>query len=155
MGFNLRVDGHRNLSSVRQALREVGDKGLGRQMGQALKRAAEPLGKAVQAETKVLPSGYAPLMSRSLRWRMAVRSQRDSAHVEWRVHADGQRERRDLPAVNRGVLRHPVWGRRRSPWVAQRVRSGVVDRPVDRLMPDVTREMQRVVDWVGDQIKRG
>lgn len=153
MGFEVQLAA-RDLASIRRALKQVGDKGLGKQMAKQLRAATKPLAKEVRAEVpKAMPSGYAPLLSKSLRFRQAIKEGRQTATVVYRVYADGQQERRDLPALNQGRLRHPVYGRRRQAWVNQRVRSGVVDRPVDRLTPEVGREMAAVLDYVADQLK--
>lgn len=148
--------GSADLAQVRRALKQVGDKGLGKQLAAGLSRAARPLGPAIRAEVpRAMPSGYAPVLAKSLRFRTAVKSARTTARVTVRVYGDGQREKRDVPALNRGTLRHPVFGRRRKGWVAQRVRAGFVDRPADRLGPDISREMQAVVDYVAGQITQG
>ena len=154
MGFEVTA-GSADLASVRRALRKVGDTGLGRQLAAGLSRAARPLGPAIRAEVpKAMPSGYAPVLSKSLRFRTAVKSTKSTARLTYRVYGDGRREKRDVPTLNRGRLRHPVYGRR-SVWAEQRVRSGFVDRPVDRMVPDVVREMQAVVDQVAAQITKG
>lgn len=158
MAFTLRVDGHRNLGSVRQALRDVGDRDLSRMMSRGFQRAAKPLKPAIQASAlRVLPKagGYAELMAQSVRVRTAVRERSGFATVTITVYGDGKAEKRDVPRINKGTLRHPVYGRRRKAWVDQKVRRGFVDRPVDGLSPDIAREMRAIVDWVGDQIKRG
>lgn len=156
MGFGVRVGVGRDLTQVRRQLRQLGDKDLSRQMSRALTRAAKPVKPAVQKSAQqLLPSGYGPLMSKSLRARTQARERRGAASVTITVSAAGQRENRDVRRINAGVLRHPVFGRRRKPWIAQPVRRGFVDRPVDRLAPEVAREMQAVVDWVADQITGG
>ena len=170
MPVSVRVAGGADLTSVRRRLRMLGEKGLSRQMSQALQRAAKPVGPAVRAEVpKAMPSGYAPILSKSLRFRTSAAERRGSASVTIRIYGDGRKEKRDVVRLNRGELRHPVFGRTRplknharykatsmkNPWAVQRVRKGFVDRPVDRLGPDVSREMQQVVDWVADQITRG
>lgn len=155
MGFEVRV-GTADLTSVRRALKQVGDVGLGKQLARGLSRAARPLGPAIRAEVpRAMPSGYAPVLSKSLRFRTAVNSTKQTARLVFRVYGDGRREKRDVPTLNRGVLRHPVYGKRGAGWVAQRVRSGFVDRPADRMGPDISREMQGVVDYVADQITKG
>ncbi|MEV4271929.1 hypothetical protein [Micromonospora aurantiaca (nom. illeg.)] len=166
----VRVTGSAQLHTVRQALRDVGDRGLGGQLRRGLKAAGDKLAPAVRAEVpRAMPSGYAPTLSRSLRFRTVTRETRHTAWVTVRVYGDGRKEKRDVPRLNAGVLRHPVFGRSRplknharykatsqlNPWVAQTVRKGFVDRPADRLMPEVSREMQRVVDWVASQITKG
>ncbi|MEW2474607.1 hypothetical protein AB0875_12530 [Micromonospora gifhornensis] len=170
MGFQLTVTGGADLTVVRRQLRAAGDRRLSQQMARALQRAAKPLQPAVKASAlAVLPSGYGPLMSRSVRVRAAARERRGAASVHLTVTARGAVEKRDVNRINAGVLRHPVFGRTRrlrrhaqhratskvNPWVAQRVRRGFVDRPADRLGPDVAREMQSVVDWVADTITKG
>lgn len=152
----MRVSAGRDLTQVRRQLRMLGDRGLSRQMSAGLSRAAKPVKPEVQqSAVRLLPSGYGPLMSKSVRVRTAARERRGAASVTITVSAAGKREHRDVARINRGVLRHPVYGRRRQPWVAQPVRRGFVDRPVDRLAPEVAREMQAVVDWVADQITKG
>lgn len=156
VGFSTRVSAGRDLTSVRRSLRMLGDQGLSRQMSRGLQRAARPVKPAVQAEAvRALPSGYGPLMSKSVRVRTQSKERRGSASVTIRVYSDGKKEHRDVVRINKGVLRHPIPAGRRHPWVDQRVRRGFVDRPVDRLAPDVRREMNAVVDWVADQIVRG
>ncbi|HEY9416722.1 MAG TPA: hypothetical protein VIQ30_18360 [Pseudonocardia sp.] len=158
MAFTLRVNGHRNLGSVRQALRDVGDRDLSRLMSRGLQRAAKPLKPAVQkSAVRVLPKrgGYGELMSQSVRVRTAVRERRGAASVTITIYGDGKQEKRDVVRINKGVLRHPIPAGRRHPWVDQKVRRGFVDRPVDGLGPDIAREMHAVVDWVADQITRG
>jgi len=152
VGFEVRVSS-RDLAGVHRALKQLGDKGLGKQMSKGLLAAGRPLRREIRTEIpKAMPSGYAPVLSKSLRFRQQVKTGRKDARVTIRVHADGQQERRDLPALNRGRLRHPVYGRRRHPWVNQKVRAGVVDRPIDRLAPEIRRQMNAVVDYVADQI---
>lgn len=156
MGLGLQVSAGGDLTQVRRQLRMAGDRELSRQMSRGLQRAAKPLKPAVQASAlRLLPSGYGPLMSKSVRMRTQARERSGSASVSIRVLGQGKVENRDVSRINAGTLRHPVFGRRRKAWIAQRVRRGFVDRPVDGMTPDVVREMQAVVDWVADTITRG
>jgi hypothetical protein len=152
MAFEVKITGGAQLRDVQNRLRAIGDTGLGKQMGKALRDAASPLRPAVKAEAvRAMPSGYGPTLSRSLRFRTAVKETRHTAGVVVRVYGDGRRQRRDVPALNRGRLRHPLYGDRNW-WFDQRVRSGFVDRPADRILPDAVRQMQAVIDYVADQI---
>ncbi|HEX6968960.1 MAG TPA: hypothetical protein VF174_09160 [Micromonosporaceae bacterium] len=173
MSMQVRVQGGRQLGTLRETLRGMADGDrVNRQMTRAFRRAAEPLKPAIQrSAVQLLPKrgGYGELMSKSVRVRTAVRGRSGSASVTITVFADGRKERRDVARVNKGVLRHPVYGRTRplknharykatsktNPWVEQRVRRGFVDRPIDRLAPEVRREMHAVVDWIADQITKG
>lgn len=151
MGFEVRVTGGTELAAVRNKLRSVSDKGLGKQMSAGFTRALQPLKREIVAETRVMPSGYAPVLSRSMRFRQAVRSSGSTAEALLRVYAEGRRSRRMVPALNAGQLRHPLYGNRNH-WFNQAVPPGFVDRPVSRLGPAVSREMKSVVNYVADQI---
>lgn len=152
MGFEVRLAGGTQLDRVVYGLRRVGDQGLGRIMSKQLRAATAPLRKDIKAEVpRAMPSGYAPILSKSLRFRQQIQTTRTTSRVTFRVHADGQRERRDVPTLNRGRLRHPLWGDREY-WVDQRVRRGFVDRPIDRWRPEIRRQMDAVVAWVASEI---
>lgn len=153
MGLEVRID-TRDLLGVSKALKRVGDKGLGKQMGRALQKASEDLRPTIrESAAALLPSrgGYAGVMSKSLKFRQQLQTSATSARVVFLIHADGRRERRDVPAVNRGRLRHPVYGNRDA-WTDQKVRPGFVDRPVDKLQPQIAARMKSVVDYFADQI---
>lgn len=154
MGFDVQMSGGAELYRLRTQLRKMGDTGLGKQIDRGMKRAVKPLGPEIVAEVpKAMPSGYAPLLSKSMRFRLSSRTKRQSTTLTYKVFGDGKKERRDVPVLNRGRLRHPVFGKRRKAWVDQKVRSGFVDRPVDRLQPEMRREMQAVLKYVADQLK--
>lgn len=152
MGFQVTVTGGADLFQVRRQLAAVGDKGLGKQMAAGFARATKPFKPAIQAEIpKAMPSGYAPTLSKSMQVRQAIRSSGTTAEAVLRVSAQGRRERRALPDLNRGLLRHKLYGNPKH-WYSQRVRPGVVDRPADRLIPEAVRQMHAVVDVVARQL---
>ena len=152
MGFEVKVTGGAELRQVQNRLRVIGDKGLGKQMSKALRDAAKPLQPAVRKEAvAAMPSGYGPTLAKSLRFRTAIKETAHTADVVVRVYGDGRRERREVPALNRGRLRHPLYGNRNR-WFDQRVRPGFVDRPADRLMPEAARQMRAVISYVAEQI---
>lgn len=156
MGFTVQVQPGRDLTTVRRNLRQLGDRGLSRQLSAGLQRAAKPLKPAVQkSAASLMPSGYGPTLSKSLRVRTQTRERRGSASVQIRLFGEGKGEKRDIPTINRGTLRHPVFGRRKKAWVAQKVKVGFVDRPADQLGPAMAREMQAVVEHVADLITKG
>lgn len=153
MAFEVRMTGTADLYSLRRALKQVGGTGLSRQMNNAFKVALKPLEAEIRGEaTHLMPSGYGAILSRSLTFRLASRTAKQSTSMKLRVFGDGKRERRDVPSLNRGRLRHPVFGRRRQAWVNQRVRPGFIDKPVDRLVPSIQREMNAVIDEVAAKI---
>jgi hypothetical protein len=177
MGFEVRIRGTDELLAIRRRMKTVAAAGLGKPMARELKATTRPLSAAVRAEAAaVAPSGYAGTLTGSLRFPATVRADRVTALVTMRVYGDGRKERRDIPRLNRGQLRHPVYGRARrqkyriengrrvripggqlipNPWVSQAIRPGFIDRPVDRLGPELDRAMNRVIDDALRQISKG
>lgn len=154
MGLEVRISSP-DLLSVRRALKQVDDKGLGKQMSKGFRAATKKLPPEIRAEVpKAMPSGYAPVLSKSLSFRMSVRETRWTARLVYRIVGKGRKDQRDVRSLNRGTLRHPFFGNRQQ-WYAQKVRSGFVDRPVDRLAPDIAREMNAVIAYVAEQITKG
>ena len=70
------------------------------------------------------------------------------------VTASGKREKRDLPALNRGLLKHMLFGNRRH-WYVQRVRPGAVDDPIDRYRDRVVDNARKAANEYADTIARG
>lgn len=131
------VTGQAQLRKLSAHIRATGDKGLGRELARALDKAIEPVKKAIEASARAtMPSGYAPILTRSLKHRRTVRAAARQASVRLATHADGGKERRDLPALEAGHLRHPVFGRTRrtrkgskpNPWSVTRIRPGFYER---------------------------
>ena len=62
------------------------------------------------------------------------------------------REGFDLPAMDRGELRHPTFGHR--PWVRQGVPAGAfseaLNREADKVRDQLKIELERVIDEMGD-----
>ena len=112
--------------------------------------------KDVQSSALVkLPKrgGYAPLLAKSTRVESRVTG---GAKVKAtiKVSAAGKREGRDMSALNRGILRHPLFGHR-AHWYAQRVPRGLVDEPIDRARDRVVENAQKAADAYADSIVRG
>lgn len=156
---------------IARALRTL-DKPLQREVYGALNRSVKPLRAAVKTEAaRTLPhrGGYADLMSHSVK----VRSQRRAATaLRLIVSAKGEDEDRDVRRVDKGELRHPVYGRSRrrtwtrfkprkripggqlipNPWATTRVRAGFATRPLEAGMPAVRRELVDALDRVARHI---
>ncbi|MDG4750626.1 hypothetical protein O7630_06730 [Micromonospora sp. WMMD718] len=153
MGFDVRISGGAELYRLKSQLKQLSDTGLGRDMDKRLKSATKPLKPAIEAEIpRVMPSGYAPVLSASMSYRLASKTRRQSTELRYRVFGDGKQERRDVPALNKGTLRSPR-GKKRRTWVSQSVRTGFVDKPVERLMPAVRKEMAEVLTDVAKKLR--
>lgn len=165
------VHGADRLRTLARQLREAGDASLRKELHAGLSRAVKPLKtEVVGAVAAYLPSRYAALVAASLTVRTSARGGQ-GARVRVTTGSKGRKEKRDLSALNAGVLRHPVFGRHRfvtarrgaahrdvrsaRPWVAQRVQKGFFDDQAVRLGVDVARECERVIDQVARKIEGG
>lgn len=97
--------------------------------------------------------GYAVLVSRAIKVSSRVTGGKKILAVV-SVTASGKRENRDLPLLDRGILRHPLFGNRRH-WYAQRIMPGLVNDPIDRARDRVVENAQQAADAYADSIVRG
>ena len=141
MAVGLVLTGGPELRYVATLLRRAALGDLEKERRKAQRAAVEPLEKEIRAEaTATLPKagGYAALMAKAI--KVTVRTGGQGATVlQARVYARGRNELRDVRAVNNGTLRHPVFGRTKSPWKVTTVRPGFVTRPVERTWEQVYR----------------
>jgi hypothetical protein len=145
--IEVRISGAEQIHALARHIKELGDAGLGRQMAAALTRAVDPVGKAINAEaSKVSPSGYRETLTRSLQHRRAVRNSRTQASVRLTTTGKGKQESRDLPSLNAGNLRHPVFGRRKDPWHVTRIASGFYDRGTEKAADEAETQLLVVLD---------
>lgn len=164
MALEVRIDGAAQLRQVTAQLKASGSKGLGQQMGKALTKALAPIGRAIEAEAdKVMPSGYGPTLTASLRHRRSTRTTARSASVRLVTTGDGKKDDRDLPSLNAGKLRHPVYGRFRrtatgvqgNPWAVTSIKSGFHDRGIEKAGPEAERGLVKVLDDYADRLAKG
>lgn len=140
-------------------MRAEGRKDLSRQMSEALTQAADPLKDKIRGEAgQVMPrtGGYQAAFDKSLRFRVGRTGQSATADVKLTTYADGSSERRDIRALNKGNLRHPIFGRSRpgkrkgerhsNPWGLTSIHAGFWDRGVSGAMASAEKQMQDVVD---------
>ena len=156
MALDVEILGGDALKRVAAQIKASGDKGLGTEMGKALRKAAEPVQKTIRVEYGKLPArgGYAALFSKSLRFRTSLRAGGRQASFRLLTFADGKNERRDINRLERGELRHPVFGRRKSTWQTTRVAGNFHQRGTDQAADDVENAMREVVkDFAQRMIK--
>jgi hypothetical protein len=166
--LDARITGAAQLRQVAKAIKAAGDKGLSKELSAALRKAGgKPVQAAIRREADaVMPSrgGYQGDFGRSLRFRTTIRAAGRTASVRLVTFADGTRERRDIRALDRGLLRHPVYGRSRrlrggarqaNPWAVTRIRSGFHDRGTARAADDAEREIGVVLDAFADRLLKG
>lgn len=161
MALDVQILGSAELKRLAAQIRARGDKGLGREMGDGLKRAAEPVQRSIRTEFATLPrkGGYSGVFSKSLRFRTSLRGAARQASFRLLTFADGSHERRDIKAVEAGRLRHPVFGRSGKitkgvragtiypkPWAVTKVKGGYHRRGTDHAADEAEKEMSKVLD---------
>ncbi len=158
MGLEVRVEGAASYHKLAAQMRAEGQKDLSREMGRALSLVADPVRKAIKAEAaKAMPSegGYRALLTGSLKHRLSRRHAGQQAQVIVTTYAQGLKERRDVVALNRGTLRHPVWGRSRpgrrgeriaNPWSVTKITPGFHDRGTAEAMDLAQARLGEVVE---------
>ena len=137
------------LRSVERALL-IGPTKLREKLASDTRAALRPIRAEVRAETATLPSGYRATMARALRVRSVVELGA-SVRASVTVSGQGHRRKRDVAAVNRGTLRHPVFANRDT-WASTTVPPGFVDRPADRLRDRLFDAAERAVDEFVDDV---
>lgn len=156
--LEVRITGSAGLAKLAEQIRTEGNKGLGREMASALRRASEPVQRSIREEYLGLPvaGGYAGVFSKSLRFRTSQRTQSRNASYRLLTFADGGKERRDIVALEGGKLRHPVFGRSRAgrrkgerhanPWAVTTVRGDFHRRGTDHAADAAEKQMAKVLD---------
>jgi hypothetical protein len=149
-------------------MREQGARDLSREMGAALRKAAEPVQESIRHETEeAMPrrGGYRSVLSRSLRFRTSRREGSQTATFRVITYADGTRERRDIRALNNSKLRHPVYGRSRrirsghragtilaNPWAVTSVHGGFFQRGTEQALAGVEDALLQVIQDYADRL---
>lgn len=164
MGVQIRIGGIGELTRLAAHIRAEGDKGLGREFGRALDKVVEPVKKAINASAEqTMPSGYRGELTRSLRHRRSMRTSAREARLRLATYADGEKQRRDLPALEAGRLRHPVFGRVRrtrkgakaNPWAVTRIRAGFHERATRNAADEAEKQALAVVDEFAGRLMKG
>lgn len=162
MTLEARIDGAAAFKKVAANMREQGRQDLAKEMGVALQKAAVPLQDSIREEAnRVMPSsgGYRAVFSKSLKFRVSRRSSGRSASLRLLTFAGGLKERRDITALERGMLRHPVFGRSRrlkvgnragnsiaNPWSVTEIRPGFHKRGTDDAGDEVEKRIIEVLE---------
>lgn len=148
------------------AAMRAGGRQIPGRLRRGFQRALAPLDMAVKTQAAArFPAGYAPTFNADVKVALSMRGRGATVTVDARVFAPGRQDRRDVPALNAGVLRHPVFGRSRrrvwtadrprrrlpggqvlaNPWVAQAIPAGFADAAVEQVRPQVDTAMDAVL----------
>jgi hypothetical protein len=165
MSLEVRVSGTVRLHQLAARMRAEGRKDLLREMGDALTQAAEPLKDRIRIEaSEVMPAegGYKEEFNKSLKFRVQRRGASAASDVTLTTYATGTSERRDIRALNKGVLRHPVYGRSRAgkrkgerhtnPWAVTSIRDKFWDRGTKNAADEAEKRMLKVVEQFSEKL---
>jgi len=150
------VRGTNQLGDVARAAR-LADANMPKSIKRKLSKMGPKAKKVAQAEAlATLPgtNGLAGLVAGSMRVQVNSDIGLTSAGVTLVYTSRGKGENRDIPAMNRGILRHPVWGRRRRAWVAQKVKAGFWDRASAKTADEAHAHVRDVLDETVAILKR-
>ena len=160
------VTGGAELGRLGHRLRTAGRKDLVSELRRGAERGTEPLSEAILAGIpRHMPAGYETTLAEAMHFKVSVRTTGRSAAVEHVSVGRGKRgKRREVRALEKGVLRHPVFGRYRrikagwlikNPWVRQTIVRGFWSTPVEQNKDHVREEMHDAIHRVGQKITRG
>lgn len=147
MPVDLSIEGADGLARVAKALRQVGDKELQRELYAGLNRATKPLKESARESAEATLPRAGGLGKRVAKSRMATRRRASGANPGVRITSKSDSR------IDRGVLRHPVFGNR-DVWVAQQVPSGWFTKPMEAGADVVRRELVQVINDVADKLER-
>lgn len=150
--MDLRIEGAEQLDRLSRELRAVGNKDLRRDLYRGIQRATKPLKeRAKDAARSKLPKrgGLNEFVAAS---KFATKTRGSGANVGVRITA--AKAGHDVRSIDRGRLRHPVFGNR-SVWVNQSVEPGWFSETIDDGAPVVRGELIEVIRDVARRLSRG
>jgi hypothetical protein len=152
MGADLRIEGSEKLGALSEALRRYGVVELEQELFDGIVKSVEPLVEAVKKSLKnYLPDRYAEELARTLVDK-AVRLAGTNPGVRLTASAKtGRGKQRDLASLNRGRLRHPLYGNREW-WFDQEVKKGFWDEPLIDESDAVRAELVKVLDDIAGKL---
>lgn len=144
----LRVDGADQLARVSRALRQA-DPLLSRELAAGIREATEPLKKQAEAElAAVLPSRGGAAADIPADTKVVTQRRGGVRNPGIRLRS---RSRRNVRALERGILRHPLYGNK-AHWFNTMIRPGWFSRPIADGTGDLRKELSRRLDIVASKI---
>lgn len=148
----LHVEGTADLQRLADRLKVAADRDLRKQVGASLRKVAKPIGQRVlERGARVMPH-KGGLSERIARGKIGVRSGLTgrSASVSLMLKAGGY----DLKPLDRGDLRHPVFGLKKT-WVRQSVPPLAFTGAFELEAPEARRAVLKAMETTLDDAARG
>ena len=154
MTVDLQIEGADKFAKLAKAARQVGDKELRKELYAGINRSVKPLTAAVKESTPhFLPRRYAIELAKSLKVKTRRRAGRDPAIYLYATAKTKKKVERDLSSLNRGRLRHPLFGDRRH-WFNQPVTPKWWDDPLSQNADVVREELVGVLDDIAVRLAK-
>jgi hypothetical protein len=149
---DISIRGAEKLEAAARSLKAAGRGDLRKELLRGLRESAKPTIKELRVSAlRDLPKkgGLAALVAKS---RFSVRNRLSGKTVGMRIEGQNNNAR-GLEAIDKGTVRHPVYGNRKA-WAVQSVHPGWFTKPAEEAMPTIRREVQRVLDDVAAKVER-
>lgn len=139
------------LERLGKELRILGDKEFRSSVYRGLSRAVKPLREVAKKTPHLIPGlpkrgGLADVVARGIRGRGGVKSRRALSGRNVGISISVTSAGHDIAAMDRGRLRHPVWGRQRGIWVNQTTQPGFFTKPMTEAAPDARKQVAEEID---------
>jgi len=142
MASDVRVSGGAKIAAVAAALRHLGtDRTIVNEMAKEIRRVSPDMRQAIKdSAIEHLPKrGGLNRWVAAAKVRTSIRRSPRSAGITFVVSRNSIHGKTDMDAINRGRLRHPVFGNRRK-WVVQAVEPGFGDKALQGPIADDFRD---------------
>lgn len=161
--MKVEVTGQKDLYKLARTLRDAGQRKLGQKLDRGIRKAAKVVDAEVTARSSTdvfIPKKFEETFNASLSAKHEVRMIRGRS-VTITFTAKGKRQERKLTDMERGRLRHPVYGRYRrlkdgtlmkNPWVTQTIKPGVISVPAKRAEPKAVKVLDEAVNELVKEI---
>lgn len=149
---NVRIEGGQQLEILGRRLAQAGTQG--KELRKELKKAFQ---KAIrQTKLDIKASGVQKMpheggMNRRFRTGVGSKTRLTGRNVGVRIV---QRNGFDLPSIDKGWIRHPVFGNRKR-WVAQKVTPHYFTEPIEEDQDEIHLELFAAMDRIAEKITEG
>lgn len=147
--------GINELEALARRLKEVGDNELRKKLLRDIRAEAKPLTESIKRDIPdYLPhrGGAADAIQSTM--KVGVRNRLSGKSIGIRLQGTGGRRRRNVEAIEKGILRHPVFGKRGT-WANTSIRPGFFTKPIEADAPIVRESLVRVIEEIARRVERG
>jgi hypothetical protein len=144
-----------DFARLAQRLKDAGETGLRRELTQAINDSVKPFADEINAAEYLrpyMPDRYAETLAGDL--RVSTVKQASASAYGVSVKVQGRLHRRQVQTLNRGLLRHPLFGERER-WFTQTggMKPGFFDDATAAAKPEIRQQVIDAINSVADKIR--